>query len=134
MCAIFENVWNHKLPSVFLVSRVFIALRPMGFRSLDRLVSGYRTFNWPRTASLPDAKLAIYSRCRNIASRPSSLDVLQCINQCICPLKCINLYSSMHLPHYAHYTSTRCDQVNVCATVVGLRLQLGLANPGFLVP
>jgi len=31
MCAIFENVWHHKLPSVFLFLRVFIALRSMGF-------------------------------------------------------------------------------------------------------
>jgi len=59
MGAIFENVWHHKLPSVFRVSQVFIALRPMGFRSLDHLVSGYRTFNLPRTASLPNAKLAL---------------------------------------------------------------------------
>jgi len=31
----------------------------MGFRPLDHLVAGYRTFNWPRTASLPNAKLAL---------------------------------------------------------------------------
>jgi len=31
----------------------------MGFRPLDHLVAGYKTFNWPRTASLPDAKFAL---------------------------------------------------------------------------
>jgi len=59
MCAIFENVWHHKLSSIFHDSRVFVALRPMGFRPLDHLVAGYRTFNWPRTASLPNVKLAL---------------------------------------------------------------------------
>jgi len=46
----------------------------MGFRPLDHLVAGYRTFNWPHTASLPNAKLALAG---DIASRPSSLDILQ---------------------------------------------------------
>jgi len=59
MCTIYENVWHHKMSSLFQVSRVFIALRPMGFRPLDHPVAGYRTFNWPRIASLPNAKLAL---------------------------------------------------------------------------
>jgi len=31
----------------------------MGILPLDHLVAGYKTFNWPRTASLPNAKLAL---------------------------------------------------------------------------
>jgi len=63
------------ISTVFHVSRVFIAITAIGFRPFDHLVAGYRMFNWPRTASLPNAKLAL-ARV-GITSRPSSLDLLQ---------------------------------------------------------
>jgi len=69
MCAIFENVWHHKLPSVFHVSRVFIAL-----------INGI-LIPWPPSRRIQDFQLAtrritpqceiIISRRRDIASRPS---------------------------------------------------------------
>jgi len=68
ICTIFENVWHHKHPSVFHVTRVFIALRPMGFRPLDHLAqdTGLSTGHAPH-----------HSQCEiSISGR---MDLLQCL-------------------------------------------------------
>jgi len=41
----------------------------MGFRPLDHLVAGYKTFNWPRIASLPNAKVAFNQSINQSAQR-----------------------------------------------------------------
>jgi len=71
MWTIFENVWHHKIPSVFHGLRIFIALRPMGFRPLiltDHLIQKFQLATHRIT---PQCEISISMR-RDIASRPSS--------------------------------------------------------------
>jgi len=57
---IFGNINFHQNSMQACHSRVFIALRPIGFRPLDHLVTGYRTFDFQLITHhiTPNEKLA----------------------------------------------------------------------------
>jgi len=55
----------------------------MGFRPLDHLVAGYRTFSCMATHRITHQCEISISRRRDIASRPSSLDILNWLLLCL---------------------------------------------------